>query len=79
VASVRQAVEGPQLKNSLASAERILRRLDELTAGSDADISAALANIRRLSENLRDLSESLKRYPGAILGDAPKPVSEPTR
>jgi len=64
------------VKSSLANADRILRRLDELTAGSDADIAAALANLRRLSENLRDLSESLRRYPGAILGDAPRPVTQ---
>lgn len=75
-ASVREVLESPQVRNSLANADRILRRLDELTAGSDADIAAALANLRRLSENLRDLSESLRRYPGAILGDAPKPVTQ---
>jgi ABC-type transporter Mla subunit MlaD len=75
-ASVREALEGPQLKSALANADRILRRLDELTAGSDADIAAALTNLRRLSENLRDLTESLKRYPGAILSDAPRPVTE---
>ena len=74
VASVREALEGPHLKNSLANADRILRRLDELTAGSDADIAAALANLRRHTENLRDLTESLKRYPGGVLSDAPKPV-----
>jgi paraquat-inducible protein B len=76
VAGVREVLESPQVKNSLASADRILRRLDELTAGSDADIAAALANLRRLSENLRDLTESLRRYPGAILSDPPKPVTQ---
>jgi paraquat-inducible protein B len=76
VSSVREVLESPQVKSSLANADRILRRLDELTAGSDADIAAALANLRRLSENLRDLSESLRRYPGAILGDAPRPVTQ---
>lgn len=76
VASVREVLDSPQVKRSLASADRILRRLDELTAGSDADVAAALANLRRLSENLRDLSESLRRYPGAILGDAPRPVTQ---
>ena len=75
-ASLREVIESPQVKSSLASADRILRRLDELTAGSDADIAAALANLRRLSENLRDLTESLKRYPGGILSDAPRPVRE---
>ncbi|HSD54281.1 MAG TPA: MlaD family protein [Burkholderiales bacterium] len=76
VASVREVIESPQVRNALANADRILRRLDELTAGSDADIAAALTNLRRLTENLRDLTESLKRYPGAILSDAPRPVTE---
>ena len=75
-AGLREVIESPQVKSALANADRILRRLDELTAGSDADIAAALTNLRRLSENLRDLTESLKRYPGGILSDAPRPVSE---
>jgi paraquat-inducible protein B len=74
VARVREIAESAEVKQSLAHADRILRRLDELTAGSDADIAAALANLRRFSENLRDLSESLKRYPGGVLGEAPRPV-----
>jgi paraquat-inducible protein B len=76
MAGVREVIESPQVKSSLASADRILRRLDELTAGSDADIAASLANLRRLTENLRDLTESLKRYPGAVLSDAPRPVTQ---
>jgi paraquat-inducible protein B len=76
VAGLREALEGPHLKSALVNADRILRRLDELTAGSDADIAAALTNLRRLSENLRDLTESLKRYPGGILSDAPRPVGQ---
>ncbi|MFO1362638.1 MAG: MlaD family protein [Burkholderiales bacterium] len=73
-AGLRAALESPHLVSALASADRVLRRLDELTAGSDADIAATLANLRRLTENLRELTENLKRYPGGILSDAPKPV-----
>ena len=76
VARLRELVEGPELRQSLASADRLLRRLDELTAGSDADIAGALANLRRLSENLRDLSDTVRRYPGVFLNDPPKAVIE---
>lgn len=75
LARLRELAESAELRQSLASADRILRRLDELTAGSDADIAAALANLRRLSENLRDLSESVRRYPGVFLDEPPAPVS----
>jgi paraquat-inducible protein B len=76
---LRELMESADLRQALAHADRILRRLDELTAGSDADIAAALANLRRLSENLRDLSESVRRYPGVFLNDPPKPVTEGTK
>jgi paraquat-inducible protein B len=79
VARLREVMDSAELQRSLASADRILRRLDELTAGSDADIAGALANLRRLSENLRDLSESVRRYPGVFLNDPPRPVTEGAR
>jgi paraquat-inducible protein B len=79
VARLREVMDGAELRQALASADRILRRLDELTAGSDADVAAALSNLRRLSENLRDLSESVRRYPGVFLNEPPKPVVEGAR
>ena len=75
VARLREALDGAELKRALANADRVLRRLDELTAGSDGDIAASLANLRRLSENLRDLSESVRRYPGVFLNEPPRPVT----
>jgi paraquat-inducible protein B len=79
VARLREVMDGAELRQALANADRILRRLDELTAGSDADIAAALANLRRLSENLRDLSESVRRYPGVFLSEPPRPANEGAR
>jgi paraquat-inducible protein B len=79
VARLREALDGAELQRALASADRILRRLDDLTAGSDGDIGATLANLRRLSENLRDLSESVRRYPGVFLNEPPRPVTGGTK
>jgi ABC-type transporter Mla subunit MlaD len=76
VARVREILDGPEIRRSLASAERILQRLDELTAGGDRDIAAALYNLRRTTENLRELSDTVRRYPGVVLSDPPRPVQE---
>jgi paraquat-inducible protein B len=76
-AKVREVAENPHLQDALVRLDRILIRLDTLTAGSDADLSAALYNLRRTSENLRDLTETVKRYPGSVLAEPPRPVTSP--
>jgi len=76
-ARVREVAESPHLRDALARMDRILTRLDTLTAGADADFAAALHNLRRVSENLRDLTETVRRYPGAVFGEPPRPVTPP--
>ena len=76
-AKVREVAENPNLQNALVRLDRILTRLDTLTAGADSDFSAALYNLRRVSENLRDLTETVKRYPGSVLAEPPRPVTTP--
>jgi ABC-type transporter Mla subunit MlaD len=76
-AKVREVAENPHLQDALVRLDRILTRLDTMTAGADADFSTALYNLRRVSENLRDLTESVKRYPGAVFGEPPRPVNAP--
>ncbi len=78
-ASVRAVAENKSLLESLERLDRILVRLDTLTAGSDADIASALYNLRRITENLRDLTETTKRYPGSVFSEPPRPVTLPTR
>ncbi len=76
-AKVREVAENPNLQNALVRLDRILTRLDTLTAGADSDFSTALYNLRRVSENLRDLTETVKRYPGSVLAEPPRPVTTP--
>ena len=76
-AKVREVAENPHLQDSLVRLDRILTRLDTLTAGADSDFSTALYNLRRVSENLRDLTETVKRYPGSVLSEPPRPVVAP--
>jgi ABC-type transporter Mla subunit MlaD len=77
--TVTALAENKNLQDALKSLERTLARLDTLTAGSDTDIAATLNNLRRASENLRDLTETTKRYPGGIFSEPPKPVVLPSR
>jgi ABC-type transporter Mla subunit MlaD len=78
-ARVREVAENKNLQESLVRLDRILTRLDNLTAGSDADVSTALYNLRRVTENLRDLTETAKRYPGSVFSEPPRPVQLPDR
>ena len=74
---VREVAQNPHLQDSLVRLDRILTRLDTLTAGADSDFGAALYNLRRVTENLRDLTETVKRYPGSVLSEPPRPVTKP--
>ncbi len=76
-AKVRELADSPQLRDAIVRLDRILARLDTLTAGADSDFGTALYNLRRVSENLRDLTETVKRYPGSVLGEPPRPVTAP--
>jgi len=76
-AKVREVAENPHLQDALVRLDRILARLDTMTAGADSDFSTALYNLRRVSENLRDLTETVKRYPGSVLAEPPRPVTAP--
>ena len=73
--SLRRTAESPSLTNSVAQLERTLRRLEHLVAGKDEAVETSLANLRALTENLRDLSEDARRFPaGLLFGQPPKPV-----
>jgi ABC-type transporter Mla subunit MlaD len=76
VAGLRRTAESPALTNSLAQLQKTLRRIDQLAAGKDNDLEAALGNLRVLTENLKELSENAKRFPAQLLfGEPPKPTA----
>ena len=75
VLQAKKLIEDPNLASSIAHMQRTLARLDRIIGGGESDLSATLANMRQISENLRDLTESAKRYPsGVILGGPPPPA-----
>jgi ABC-type transporter Mla subunit MlaD len=76
LASVRTLVSDPKLASSLAHLERSLTRLDRITGSGEADLSTTIDNLRRITDNLRDLTEDAKRYPSNLLFGQPPPPLE---
>ncbi|HKE42210.1 MAG TPA: MlaD family protein [Casimicrobiaceae bacterium] len=75
LAGARKLVEDPNLPIAIAHLQRTLARLDRLTGGGEADLTATLNNLRQITDNLRDLTETAKQYPsGVLLGAPPPPI-----
>lgn len=75
VTEVRQAVAG--LPDTVATAGRATRRADAILATGQQDLEALLVNLNAISQNLKELSESAKRYPSQLLFGQPPRRSEP--
>ncbi|MEO8848329.1 MAG: MlaD family protein [Casimicrobiaceae bacterium] len=76
--SIRTLVGDPKLASSLAHLERTLTRLDRVTGGGETDLATTIDNLRRITDNLRDLTEDAKRYPSNLLFGQPPPPLERT-
>ena len=76
VAQVRKLVEDPNLPSTVAHLQRTLSRVDRILGGGESDLATTIDNLRRISDNLRDLTEDAKHYPSrVILGAPPPPAS----
>jgi ABC-type transporter Mla subunit MlaD len=77
---IESAAEGvpsavAEIQSTATQARRSLRRLERLAAGEGENLERTLENVRALSEDLRELGETGKRYPsGVLFGDKPAPV-----
>jgi paraquat-inducible protein B len=78
LASVRQLVSDPKLPQSIAHMERTHSRLDRIIGSGEADHVTTNDNLRKNTENLRDLTEDAKRYPSNLLFGAPPAPLERT-
>ena len=59
----------------LAEARTLVAGINRLVDGSSYDLQATLDNTRVATENLRDLTDTLKSYPSLlVLGDPPNPA-----
>jgi hypothetical protein len=70
---VRQLAENPALPSVLARADQVTRRIDRLLASRDAELGATVDNLMQISENLKQLTDVLKRDPSAVLFSRPAP------
>lgn len=72
---IRSFVDNPELNRSVTQLQRSVGRLERLLVGREGDIATTLENLRLISENLRDTTESAKHYPSQLLlGEPPQPV-----
>lgn len=90
IAEVRQTNEhlqeilaGPEslsqpanLPEMIARMNRTLGRIDKLISTETPQIETILANLKEISDNLRDLTTSLKRNPSDLLFSQPPPQPE---
>src|SRR5437899_1109199 len=67
ITRVRTFVDDPSLARSVQNLSRSLARLDRILGGGEVDIATTLANLRQITDNLRDLTEDAKRYPSNVL------------
>jgi 23S rRNA A1618 N6-methylase RlmF len=73
--TVRNVVGDPKIASSVAHMERTLTRLDRIFGGGEADLATTIENLRQITDNLRDLTEDVKRYPSnVIFGAPPRPL-----
>jgi ABC-type transporter Mla subunit MlaD len=72
-AHLRKLAEDPALPSLFGRADQVTRRVDRLLAGRDSELGDAVDNLLQLSENLRQLSDQLKRDPSAVLFSRPTP------
>jgi paraquat-inducible protein B/uncharacterized coiled-coil protein SlyX len=72
---IRDVANDPKLAASIAHLESTLSRLNRIVGSGETDLAATIENLRQITDNLRDLTEDVKRYPGnVIFGAPPRPL-----
>ncbi len=75
VTEMRAAVAG--LPDTVATAGRATRRADAILATGQQDLETLMVNLTAISQNLKELTETAKRYPSQLLFGQPPRRSEP--
>jgi phospholipid/cholesterol/gamma-HCH transport system substrate-binding protein len=64
------------LPETSAQARQTLQRLNRLLAGQQQDIEKTVENLRSISENMKELTDSSVKYPSQVLFGLPPPPSK---
>jgi phospholipid/cholesterol/gamma-HCH transport system substrate-binding protein len=72
---IRKSVE--ELRSALATANQVADQLENTLSANGENIDEILSNFREASQNLRELTETLKQRPYTLLRSAPVPAHEP--
>jgi methyl-accepting chemotaxis protein len=59
--------------------ERSIGRVDSLIANKSHDVEETIENLRMVSEDLRELTHNVKRYPAQVLWGTPPPRTDSVR
>jgi paraquat-inducible protein B len=74
--SLKEAIRDANVPEITAQLTKTLERIDKLVASQKPEIEQSLENLREVSVNLKDLTESLKRHPSELIFSKPPPKSE---
>jgi phospholipid/cholesterol/gamma-HCH transport system substrate-binding protein/paraquat-inducible protein B len=77
-AGVRKITDGGDLDRMIKGIDTAAERVDALLGDNQYDVRAIVQDLRVTADNLRAVSESIKRYPaGALVGGPPEKVQLP--
>jgi phospholipid/cholesterol/gamma-HCH transport system substrate-binding protein/paraquat-inducible protein B len=75
---IRKLVDSGDVDRMATRIADVADRLDALVGANQYDITATVGDLRSTAQNLRELSESVKRYPaGALVGGPPEKIVLP--
>ncbi len=74
--TLQEAIRDANIPAVTAQLKGTLERIDKLIASGRPDVEQSLENLRDISANLKDLTESLKRHPSEAIFSQPPPKSE---
>jgi len=64
------------LPQTSAELRQTIQRMNRLIAGQQRDIEQTMGNLRAISENMKEITESSKKYPSQVLFGGPPPPAK---
>jgi len=74
--TLKEAIRDANVPAVAAQLKDTLQRIDKLVASGKPELQQSLENLRDVSANLRDLTETLKRHPSEAIFSQPPPKPE---